>query len=231
MCSSLEESGSRQVLVFILWVEDLRLYLGQNGGRSSCSPALATFRYFLHLPQMVQIVSSKHPDDVGNRLLAALLMHAIIFPQILGQGLQHGQVGLPQHAKGFERNLGVTPRIAQGVGPDVLVKGLNGHAIAPQNEAHAPAAYQFGIRQMSENFRDRPLSRFRSPRQLLLAQRLDQLLELLRSLSLHPQRIFAIDVAKNALHVLLRSFLHEILLQRSGTFDFDGCTWKKEAEN
>src|SRR5580700_7438817 len=60
--------------------------------------ASAALRDLLHLTEMVQIVAGEHADNVGDRLLAALLMHAVVLPQILGQSLQHGQVVLPQDA-------------------------------------------------------------------------------------------------------------------------------------
>jgi hypothetical protein len=46
--------------------------------------ALSAFPDGLYLRQMVQVVPGEHADDVGNRLLAALLVHAIVLPQILG---------------------------------------------------------------------------------------------------------------------------------------------------
>src|ERR1700733_5085367 len=114
--------------------------------RSSC--ALAAFSDFLDLPQMAQVVSREHADDVADGLLAALLMHAVVSPQVLRHSFEHGEIALSQHAEGFERSRRITPRIGKRVSPDILVKGLQGNAIVAQDKPHAPATDQFRIGQM-----------------------------------------------------------------------------------
>ena len=97
---------------------------------------------------MVQVVSREHADDVGDGLLATFLMHAVVFPQVLRQSFEHGEIAFSQHAESLERSRRITARIGKRVRPDILVKGLQGNAIIAQDKPHAPAADQFGIGQM-----------------------------------------------------------------------------------
>ena len=50
------------------------------------------------LAKVIQIVPCHQASHVSDALIAPLLMHAVIIPQLLGDGLQQGNVGRAQHA-------------------------------------------------------------------------------------------------------------------------------------
>ena len=103
--------------------------------------------------------------------------------------------------------------IIKSLRPDVLIVRLDGSAVVAQNMPQPPRDYDLRIRQMGEDFGDGPFARRRLARELLPAQPPNQCCQFLRRLTLYSQRIFTLDVAQNALRVLLRRFLHVRLLQ------------------
>jgi hypothetical protein len=153
-------------------------------------------------------VAGDHAQQMGDSLFAALGVHAVVVPFFFRQLLQDGDVGFAQGAEGRERCLGVALGILKCVRPEILVVGLNGDAILGDDLAETPAEDKFGVSEVGENFGDRPLAGGGAASEALFVEARDELLQLLRSLAVNAERVFAFDVAEDALRVLLRSFSH-----------------------
>ena len=125
---------------------------------------------------MVRIVSGEHTHHVRNRFLAALLVHAVMLPTFAWKRLQHGQIVFAQHAEQFDRMLRIALTVLKRRCPYFLIVGLNRCPVCPDDLAQAPTANDFGVRQMRDDFCDRPLPRLRLPSQLLWGQSANQLL-------------------------------------------------------
>src|SRR5260370_14554791 len=77
-----------------------------------------------------------------------------------------------------------------------------------ENRAVPPAPDDFRVGEMREDLRDGPFSRRRALAQRRRRSSLDQPPELLGGPHLDLERVLAVEVTQNALHVLLGSFLH-----------------------
>jgi hypothetical protein len=106
------------------------------------------------------------------------------------------------------REVGIALGVVERFRPNVLIEGLDGDAVLADHQAHAPAAYGFGVREMCQNFGDGPFPRLGARGELFLAQGFDEFLQLLDGFLLHLQRFFALHIAESAMDVLLGRFLH-----------------------
>jgi len=75
-----------------------------TGGRKHLLP-----HDLLHLRQVVKVMACIQANDLCESFLAALRMHAVVFPKILRQSLQHAQLFSRRSLKVSSDTLGSCP--------------------------------------------------------------------------------------------------------------------------
>src|ERR1700733_10035887 len=163
----------------------------------------------LHLLEMIQVVAGEQAHQVGDGFFAALLVHAVIFPQILGDRLQQGEVTLPQHAEQFERSFGVATAVVERPRPDILIECLNGSGILTQDGTEAPGGHHFDVGKVGEDLGDRPFLRRRALAQEFVVETFHHGGQLAGGRALYTPWVFALHVTEDAFDVLVRSFPHD----------------------
>jgi len=123
--------------------------------RSFCSD-LRWGQDLLDLADVVDIVSGDHADYMLDRFLAALGMLAVVLPLIGGKRFEERKICFAHYAVQFDGFAGIALLVASGDGPGVLIVGLDGGSGGSEDRAHAPADYDFGVSEVSEDFGDGP---------------------------------------------------------------------------
>src|SRR5438105_3490504 len=98
--------------------------------------------------------------------------------------------------------------------PTLLIVGNDGYTWAAENQSNAKADDNFRVGEMRNDLADRPFLWGRTLAQSGSGDALDKATELRGGCSLRDERLLAFHVAKNALRVLLRCFVHFVLLKR-----------------
>ena len=83
---------------------------------------------FLDLSHVIEVMAGRELGDSLNRFLAALGMHAMIFPLPRRERFQQIKIRFAESNKAFERSSGVRFAIAHGLRPFILIERLNGGA-------------------------------------------------------------------------------------------------------
>src|SRR5690348_12865892 len=83
---------------------------------------------FLDLPEVVDVVTCVKPGDGLDGFLAALGMHAMIFPLCGRKRFQQIKIGLAECSEALERSACIRLAVTHGLRPFVLIECLNGTA-------------------------------------------------------------------------------------------------------
>jgi len=157
-----DEPGSTVLLVELKWIRK-PLFAKETSGRlPSISSPLALHGGcpldVLHLPKVIQVMPCVQPYDISDRFFAPLLMHAIVLPKFRRQRFEQRQVMGTQYLKEFLGLFSIAVGIVKRLRPDILVVCLDRGAIVAQDMTQAPSDHNFDVREVSQQFADRPFA-------------------------------------------------------------------------
>jgi len=162
----------------------------------------------LDLANVVDIVSGYQADDVLDGFLAALGMLAVLLPLIGGKRFEERKICFAHYAVQFDGFARVALFVVSGDDPGVLIVGLDGGSGGSENGAHAPADYDFGLSEMSEDLGDGPLVGGGALAEFGSGDALDETSYFFCSGGLGFERVLSLSVGQDALRVLQNGFGH-----------------------
>ena len=110
------------------------------------------------MSQVVDVVAGAQFGNCLDRFLSTLGMHAVIFPLRRRKRFQQVKVGLAKSGEAFERSARIRFAITHGLRPLVLIEALNVRARSAKDRANPLAEHNFRVRQMGQDFRNRPFA-------------------------------------------------------------------------
>jgi len=111
------------------------------------------------LLEVIEVVASEHADDVFDGFLAALGMHAVVFPLFRRERIEQGEICIAHDAELFDAFARIALRVVAGYDPDVLVIGLDRGSGCAENRPDPSTADDFRVGEMRNDLRDRPFVR------------------------------------------------------------------------
>lgn len=108
---------------------------------------------------VVYVVAREHSYDVLDSFLTTLGVHSVVLPLFRSKRFQQGKICFADRGEMFQGLVRIAFAVVPRKRPGILIERGDRAAWGTENRAHAVAADDFGIDEMSDDFGDGPFVR------------------------------------------------------------------------